>query len=177
MRPQDGTEAEVEVRAFAEGDLDSVVALSLEAWRPVYASFEAVLGDEIFPLQYPDWRASQRKEVEAACTAEGAHAWVAVAGGRVAGFTVVVLQPEDAMGHVELLAVHPDFQGRRIGTVLTEFAVEWMREAGVRLASIWTGGDVGHAPARKTYERAGFSPLPLVRYYKALDPVGHGTTT
>ncbi|PVC90671.1 GNAT family acetyltransferase [Streptomyces sp. CS090A] len=43
-----------------------------------------------------------------------------------------------------------------------------MKEAGVTLASIWTGGDPGHAPARRTYEKAGYTALPLVRYYKAL---------
>ncbi|MGZ4435804.1 MAG: hypothetical protein ACXVW7_19605 [Trebonia sp.] len=31
-----------------------------------------------------------------------------------------------------------------------------------------TGGDPGHAPARRLYERAGFTPVPLVRYFKAL---------
>jgi hypothetical protein len=39
----------------------------------------------------------------------------------------------------------------------------------VRLAIVATGGDPGHAPARRTYEKAGFTPLPLVRYYALLD--------
>jgi hypothetical protein len=26
----------------------------------------------------------------------------------------------------------------------------------------------GHAPARRLYERAGFTPVPLVRYFKTL---------
>jgi hypothetical protein len=43
-----------------------------------------------------------------------------------------------------------------------------MRAAGLTLAGIGTGGDPGHAPARAAYEKAGFTPLPLVHYYKAL---------
>lgn len=31
-----------------------------------------------------------------------------------------------------------------------------------------TGGDIGHAPARRTYEKAGFTPMPVVNYFKAL---------
>jgi hypothetical protein len=31
-----------------------------------------------------------------------------------------------------------------------------------------TGGDIGHAPARRTYEKAGFTPMPAVHYFKAL---------
>jgi hypothetical protein len=43
-----------------------------------------------------------------------------------------------------------------------------MRSAGMRLAMIGTGGDPGHAPARRTYEKAGYTPLPAVNYFKAL---------
>ena len=39
------------------------------------------------------------------------------------------------------------------------------------LAHIATGGDPGHAAARHTYEKAGFTALPLVRYYKELPAV------
>jgi hypothetical protein len=31
-----------------------------------------------------------------------------------------------------------------------------------------TGGDPGHAPARRTYERSGFTLLPIARYFKNL---------
>jgi len=56
--------------------------------------------------------------------------------------------------------------------------VDRIAELGIPLAEIGTGGDPGHAPARHVYEKAGFTPLPLVRYYKALpataDSPGHG---
>ena len=40
----------------------------------------------------------------------------------------------------------------------------------MRLAVVGTGGDPGHAPARRCYEKAGYTGLPLVRSYQALDP-------
>lgn len=40
---------------------------------------------------------------------------------------------------------------------------------GLPLVEIGTGGDPGHAPARHVYEKAGFTALPIVRYYKALE--------
>ena len=44
-----------------------------------------------------------------------------------------------------------------------------MREAGVRVATVGTGGDAAHAPARRAYEKAGFGPyLPSIYMYKAL---------
>jgi RimJ/RimL family protein N-acetyltransferase len=48
--------------------------------------------------------------------------------------------------------------------------VRRFRDAGVVLAAVDTGGDPGHAPARRVYEKAGFTGLPLVRYYARLDP-------
>ena len=83
-------------------------------------------------------------------------------------FLAVTLHEDDALGQIWMLAVDPDAQGRGLGTSLTNFATEWMREAGMRLAMIGTGGDPGHAPARRTYEKAGYTAMPTVQYLKAL---------
>lgn len=57
---------------------------------------------------------------------------------------------------------------RGVGTDLTAFALERLEGAGVSVAMVETGGDAGHAPARATYQRAGVTELPVVRYFKAL---------
>ena len=36
------------------------------------------------------------------------------------------------------------------------------------IAVVETGGDPGHAPARAAYEAAGFTPLPIARYFRLL---------
>ena len=56
----------------------------------------------------------------------------------------------------------------RIGLSLISRAVEEISKLGIPLVEIGTGGDAGHAAARRLYEKAGFTALPLVRYYKAL---------
>ena len=43
-----------------------------------------------------------------------------------------------------------------------------MKTAGVKYVQVGTGGDSAHAPARRAYEKSGFVPLPLVRFYKKL---------
>jgi len=67
-----------------------------------------------------------------------------------------------------MLAVEPDHQAGGIGTALTGFALESLKDAGMTTAMVETGGDPGHAPARRTYERAGFTLLPIARYFKDL---------
>jgi predicted N-acetyltransferase YhbS len=67
-----------------------------------------------------------------------------------------------------LLAVHPEYQNQGIGTELNHFALKKMKESGMKLAVVATGGDPGHTPARRTYEKAGYTALPGVRYYQDL---------
>jgi ribosomal protein S18 acetylase RimI-like enzyme len=85
-----------------------------------------------------------------------------------AGFVVVAIHDEPHRGEIYMVAVDPDYQNRGIGLNLVTFAVDRITELGIPLAEIGTGGDQGHAPARHVYEKAGFTPVPLVRYYKAL---------
>jgi ribosomal protein S18 acetylase RimI-like enzyme len=146
-----------------------VVDLSLQAWAPVFASLEQVLGSEVFKRMHPDWREDQQRAVEDVCTAKREQVWVAEVDGTVAGFVAIELHhPERSMGEISMLAVDPDYQGGGIGTALTEFALERLEEAGMKVAMVETGGDPGHAAARRTYEKAGYVLLPIARYFKNL---------
>ena len=156
------------IRALRADDIGAVVEFSVRAWQPVFESFARVMGPEIYQNVYPDWRGGQARVVDSACRAEGNRAWVAEADGRPVGFVVVVIHDEAKSGEIYMLAVDPDHQNQGIGLDLVTFAVDRIAELGIPLAEIGTGGDPGHAHARHVYEKAGFTALPLVRYYKAL---------
>ena len=157
------------IRRLRGDDIERVVELSLAAWEPVFVSFRAVLGDAIYQRIYPDWRKSQAEAVESVLRDEKYVVWVAEANdGTAAGFIAYELDQEKNVGEVQMLAVDPAHQNRGTGTRLNTFALERMAEAGMELAEVGTGGEEGHAPARRSYEKAGYTGLPLVRYYKAL---------
>jgi ribosomal protein S18 acetylase RimI-like enzyme len=157
------------IRPFEDRDADAVVDLSLRAWAPVFAALEQVLGSEIFGRLHPDWREDQRRAVEDVLAAKKGRVWVAEAGANTVGFVAVELHhPERSMGEISMLAVDPDYQGRGIGTALTEFALDRLKDAGMRVAMVETGGDPGHAAARRTYEKAGYVLLPIAKYFKNL---------
>jgi ribosomal protein S18 acetylase RimI-like enzyme len=154
-------------RPFVESDIEQIVDLSLLAWEPVFESFEKVLGPRVFPILWPDWEKSQAEGVAGACKAtDKYHTLVAELDGRVAGFIAYELKGET--GEVVLLAVHPEFQKRGIATQLNLAALDEMKAAGMKMAVAETGGDDGHAPARRAYEKAGYTGLPIVRYFKGL---------
>ncbi len=157
------------LRNIGDDDIEVVVQLSLLAWMPVFASFRQVLGSGIYNRLYPDWKSSQRKLVEEVCRDNTKYiVWVAELHGNVTGFIAYTLNLAERSGEVYLLAVHPDYQNRGIGTELNNFALREMKERGVRLVVVGTGGDPGHAPARRSYEKAGYTALPTVQYYKDL---------
>jgi RimJ/RimL family protein N-acetyltransferase len=160
------------IRPFETEDIEAIVELSLLAWEAVFESFANVLGSKIFPIIYPDWRTGQADVVSQFCQdREKYFTYVAEDDGVVVGFINYELNQEKKEGEVMLLAVKPDDQNRGVGTKLNFFALQKMIAAGMKLAVVGTGGDAGHAPARRSYEKAGYTPLPLVRYYQDL-PAG-----
>ncbi len=163
------TGASFAIREFDQADCDPLVALALRAWEPVFASTRAVLGDELDRrLHGADWTRYQSDAVRSTLGRPDVRTWVAVDGGP-AGFVAAYLGDADpGIGVIEMLAVDPPHQGRGIGTKLTEHAAAWLRASGMRVVMVETGGDAGHAPARSTYERAGFTLLPVARYFRTL---------
>jgi ribosomal protein S18 acetylase RimI-like enzyme len=157
-----------DVRPYQADDADDVVGLSLSAWAPVFESMEKVVGTEIFERLHPDrqWRVTQERDVRGVCDANPV--WVAVVDGEIAGFVAVDVESDEIEGEIVMIAVDPDHQREGIGAALFDVGVEQVRAAGLPVARVGTGGDPGHAPARATYEKAGFTPLPVVQYLKAL---------
>lgn len=160
--------AEAGIRDYRPEDEDAVVGLSLRAWVPVFQSLERVLGPEIFTRLHPDWRHDQEAAVRGTLTDQAIRAWVADSGHGVTGFATAVLHHDQGIGEVTMLAVDPGSQNRGIGAALTEVATVWLRDSGMTVAMIDTGGDPGHAPARRVYEKADYTLLPVARYFKAL---------
>ncbi len=100
--------------------------------------------------------------------AEDIKVWVALDACSTVGFVAVKLDPESKMGEIYMVAVDPNFQGHGIGSTLIEFALAQMKDAGMSIAMVETGGDPGHAPARRTYEKLGFGLWSVARYFKKL---------
>jgi ribosomal protein S18 acetylase RimI-like enzyme len=160
----------VRVRPYGAADERAVVELSLRAWEPVFASMREHLGDELFELLRPDWRAGQAAAVAETCANPDMDVLVADVDGAVAGFVAFTADAASTMGIIEMLAVDPAHQRAGIASTLTSRATDALRERGMRTVMVETGGDAGHAPARGTYAKAGFTMMPIARYFKALHP-------
>lgn len=159
------------IRPLEPSDLDAVVDLAIPAWQPVFESFAQILGPTIFGHLYqPSWQEAQAASVRRTCLDEQGDAHVLIApDGRVAGYVALADETEARIGHVEQIAVHPDYQRRGYARALMAFAIERFRDSGMVMANVGTGGDPGHAPARALYEAVGFTGVPLMNYYSPIE--------
>ena len=129
------------IRPYEDRDAEAVVDLSLRTWAPVFASLEQVLGSAIFRRLHPGWREDQRRVVEEVCAGKHGRVWVAEVDGVAVGFVAVdVFDPKRTMGEITILAVDPNHQDGGIGTALTEFALERLKDDGMKVAMVETGG-------------------------------------
>lgn len=157
------------LRPFHADDADRIVELSLAAWEPVFDSFRTILGPGLYERVHPDWRTDQAASVRDALARN--ETWVAATDSGVAGFVNVAFDIEQWSAEIYMIAVDPAAQRQGIASALTELALDEMRSRGIDLAIVATGGDPGHAPARATYEKAGFIGAPQVWYARLLTPL------
>jgi GNAT superfamily N-acetyltransferase len=148
----------VSIRTADDSDAPQLQDVRRVAFAPVFASFRAILGEEISQVtQARDDQAQAEYLASLFLPSSGWELYVAELGGLVVGFVSIQLNRETSMGEIGLNAVHPDFAGAGIGTAMYEAMLERMRETGMRVATVSTGGDSSHAPARRAYQKAGFN--------------------
>ncbi|MBK9969827.1 MAG: GNAT family N-acetyltransferase [Acidimicrobiaceae bacterium] len=148
------------IRRITEADVDACVTFGVEAFRSVYASFEDLYGPDLFGRFEPDWEASQASYIRRAITDSDDETWVYDLEGRPAGF-VVLKMDDHGIADIDLLAVDPAQQGQGIAPMLNRVAFERSQEESMSYVVVATADDPGHAPARRSYESAGFVPMPI----------------
>lgn len=158
------------LRPFVPADLAALQRLRAAAFKPVFASFRAIVGDDIARHAFARAEDAQAGLLDDICREGSGHVvLVAEVGGEVAGFVSHTLDAATRTGEIGLNAVHPDHAGRGIGTAMYAHVLDLMRHAGAAVTVVSTGGDPSHAPARRAYAKAGFGPaLPSVTLYRAL---------
>lgn len=141
------------------------------AFAPVFASFRAILGDTIYEVAQAHEDEGQADLLASLLAPDSPwETYAAEHGDQIVGFVSLRLDHDKKVGEIGLNAVHPDHAGQGIGTAMYEFAVVRMKEAGMRVATVATGGDPSHAPARRAYRKAGFdAEIPSVWMCRSLD--------
>ena len=149
--------ADLRIRPVTPADAPILEQIREAAFAPVFASFRALLGEEIYRRAQAHEDAAHPALLTSLLRDDsGWEVHVAELDHQPVGFLALQLNTDRLVGEIGLNAVHPDRANHGIGTALYEFALERMRAAGMRVATVATGGDPSHAPARRAYAKAGF---------------------
>ncbi|RKH45999.1 GNAT family N-acetyltransferase [Corallococcus sicarius] len=149
--------AEIRIRPVQDSDGLALEDIRRAAFEPVFASFRALLGDELYELAQAKEDAGQADMLRGlVAPGSGWEVFVAELNAKVIGFVAVKVNAETLIGEIGLNAVHPAHAGHGTGTALYMHALGHMKRAGARVATVATGGDASHAAARRAYEKAGF---------------------
>jgi ribosomal protein S18 acetylase RimI-like enzyme len=157
------------IRQAQSKDADRCGDIAVLAWQRVFDAWEKLVGPVIFAQHYGNWREGKRAEVVGLVREHPERAIVTEVDGEVVGFLTFYLPGTPGVGEIGNNAVHPDAQGQGIGERQCKHALGIFRGLGLTSATVYTGLDEGHAPARAQYRKAGFRlSTPHIRYFVEL---------
>ena len=149
---------DLELRPAKEDDLDRLQEIRQAAFAPIFESFRSILGKEISRVTQARDDEEQAAFLRSLAQPEsGWELYVAELPRGIVGFVSIRLDRAARVGEIGLNAVEPSSAGHGIGTTMYEFAKGRMSDVGIEVATVSTGGDPSHAPARRAYEKVGFS--------------------
>jgi len=159
--------------SFRNANLNDQVSLEnlrVEAFSPIFASFRKILGNEIYELAQKREDGEQSELLSSMFSDESEWIlYVVEVKNEIVGFVSIQINLETKVGEIGLNAVKPCYSGKGIGTKMYDFANAEMKNAGMRVSTVATGGDESHAPACRAYEKAGFDvQIPSVWYCRTL---------
>lgn len=148
----------ISFRRSVRSDLPVLEDIRQRAFAPVFASFRKILGEKIYSLAQEPEDMQQGQLLSDMFLPETVwQVYVAELFGEVVGFVAIRLDSDSKVGEIGLNAVHPNHAGQGIGTQMYSFATDVMRAGGMQVATVATGGDPSHAPARRAYQKSGFT--------------------
>ncbi|MFH1084498.1 MAG: GNAT family N-acetyltransferase [Chloroflexota bacterium] len=160
---------DMHIRPLRAEEVETLVAIAVAAWEPIFAMYRQTLGEELFALETPDWRAKKADQIRRGCAPDSrAAVFVAERAGKIVGF-VTCYTHASGVGEIGNNAVWPAERGQGIAPRLYEHALAHLRAQGMGYVKVGTGLDPAHAPARRAYEKVGFEvAVPAVTYYRKL---------
>ena len=88
-------------------------------------------------------------------------------GDRMTGYCWLKIEPP--LGEFYVVGIHPEYQGRRFGSLLFEAGLARMRELGIQKAHLYVEGD--NEPALRLYLSRGFERDSIDIQYSSLESV------
>ena len=157
------------MRKYQAEDLEAVMAIANAGWKEIRKMSRAALGDRIADIFNPAGDdKSKGLQVKEQIDSNLYNIDVCEHDGEIVGF--ITYKHDGVLGEICNNAAKPGTGLKGIGQMMYKFVLEKFRAEKVQIVKVTTGMDYAHAPARKAYERAGFTRhLDSTTYYMELD--------
>ncbi len=162
---------EITIREVTPDDIPAIKLIAEKSWEGYFQVCRQRLGEKIYDVTRRGWETWKPEQIARQCSPEtNDFVLVAELDGKVAGFATYILNAgRPGIGEISNNAVSPEFQGRGIATKLYIEVLDRMRKADMKVAKVFTGLDDSHIPARRAYEKLGFSRnLQSIEYFQTL---------
>ena len=159
--------SEYNIRPATPADTDTLVKIALNEWKAIYEGYRQQMGDELYFTFFPDCNADKEGQIRK--NVSDGNCFVTECDGKIAGFITCLYSESKKIGTISNNAVSAEFRGKGIGPRQYEFVFDRLRSLGAIAVMVTTGLDEAHAPARRAYEKVGFSAnTKKITYYKKL---------
>jgi ribosomal protein S18 acetylase RimI-like enzyme len=145
------------IHSCERSDLEIIMDIGNRAWRPIYKMFRETYGDELFELIVADERTEKGYQIKNHYQQHPEWIFICEQQATVAGFITFWLDAQKKIGTIGNNARDPECNLKGIGQKMYKAVLEYFRSQGMKYATVQTGLDYAHLPARKAYERAGFT--------------------
>jgi len=157
------------IREYREADFPRMVQIAKVAWAPIFEGFREQLGDDLYRLLFDNKFQDKEYQLRQKTTAEPGEILICERNGEIVGFLTYFLDQDRKVGVITNNAADTTCGEKGIGQEMYQAILERFRQLGMLTASVNTGLDEGHGPARRAYERAGFKAhLDSVTYFVKL---------
>jgi ribosomal protein S18 acetylase RimI-like enzyme len=159
------------IRPALPTDLPALIELTITTFRPLFeTSLPELLDPRVYAHDHGSWQEDYRRDVPLLLDPEAdRHITLAEdeSTDRPLGYVGWRIDP-DGSARLEMVAVHPRARRQGVGSAVCRAVLADLKNRGVTVVHIGTGGDAFHAPARSLYESLGFTGFPVVDYTRAL---------
>ena len=155
---------DVKIRIANASDKERVSEIARDAWSDIFDGFRVQLGEEIYSTVYAG-DPLEKKASAVRDSLDAGNCFVAEYEGEVVGFATFVINGKVGMLSNNAVAL----RGHGIAGMLHERVFAEFKAHGCTVAGVTTGLDAAHAPARRAYEKDGFTnAVETIMYYKKL---------
>lgn len=168
-------EEKIVIRNATPRDEKRICEIATQQWTAINENYKKLIGDELFRIFYGtvEGRVADVISSLRSLLSTPERFIVTEVDGVVAGFATYRTENVGGVlgGVIGRNAMDNNYKGRGIAGKQYAVLFERMKKDGCVCAKVHTGMDEMHAPARRAYEKAGFSGnLPDINYFRTLKP-------